>query len=342
MRNELRKICIDIGDACQQAIEEDLFSSCCVGISKNGEAEILAFNCEESSIFDCASITKSMPTGYLALKAVESKLLSLETPVAEILPDFAKCHGNDAKIFHLLTHSLDYRFPMSSLKDLTPQEIWLRICSHRFEIPPGQLFCYGNANSVLLGKVLESIYGTPLANLAKERVFEPLGMKDTGWKPLEWANPSRIIPTEICPWRGRELKGETHDESAWKLEQEFGAVGSAGIFSTVPDILKFLHRVLGDDFLIGKLTRNAFAPGNDCTALGFELNNEKFMGKTREGSAVFGKTGFTGTSFICCPQSKSCLVLLSNCTYPRRKPNANRINEFRARLAEFLHYHKCL
>jgi CubicO group peptidase (beta-lactamase class C family) len=333
MRNKLRKICDDISYECQQAIEEDLFSSCCIGISKNNETKVLTFNCKENSIFDCASITKSMPTGYLTLKAIENELLSLETPVAEILPDFAKYHGNDAKILHLLTHSLDYRFPMSSLKDLMPQEIWLRICSHKFEIPPGQLFCYGNANSILLGKVLESIYKIPLAKLAKEQVFVPLKMNDTGWKPLEWANPNRIIPTEICPWRGRELRGETHDESAWKLEQDFGVVGSAGIFSTVADILKFLHHILESDFLLEKLTRNAFE-GEKCTALGFELNNEKFMGKIKEGNAVFGKTGFTGTSFICCPQSKLCLVILSNYTYPKRKPNADKINEFRAKLAE--------
>jgi CubicO group peptidase (beta-lactamase class C family) len=347
MRNELRKICADIGDVCQQAIDEGLFTSCCAGISRNSETEILAFNCKEDSIFDCASITKSMPTGYLALKAIENKLLSLETPVAEILPDFAKHHNNDAKIFHLLTHSLDYRFPMSSLKNLAPKEIWQHICSHKFEIPPGQLFCYGNANSILLGRALESVYGISLAKLAKERIFEPLKMKDTGWKPIEWANPNRIIPTEICPWRGRELKGEVHDESAWKLEQEFGAVGSAGVFSTVPDILKFLHSILEDDFLIEKLTKNAFELdkqgvcnmlSQECTALGFELNNEKFMGKIKEGYAVFGKTGFTGTSFICCPQSKLCLVFLSNYTYPKRKPNADRINEFRAKLAGFLPY----
>jgi CubicO group peptidase (beta-lactamase class C family) len=311
-----------------------LFSSCCVGVSRNGETEILAFNCEKDSIFDCASITKSMPTGYLALKTIENGLLSLETPVAEILPDFAKHHDSSAKIFHLLTHSLDYRFPMSSLKDLPPQEIWLRICSHKFEIPPGELFCYGNANSILLGKALENIYKAPLDKLAKEKLFEPLKMKDTGWHPLEWVAKKRIIPTEICPWRGRELIGETHDESAWKLEQEFRAVGSAGIFSTVPDILKFLRHIMESEFLIKNLTTNAFKKSGECTALGFELNNEKFMGKIKEGEAIFGKTGFTGTSFICNPKNKLCLVILSNYTYPRRKPNADQINEFRAKLAE--------
>jgi len=284
-----------------------------------------------------------MPTGYLALKAIESGILNLDAPVADILPDFAKYHDKEAKIFHLLTHSLDYRFPMSSLKDLPPQEIWLRICSHKFEIPPGQLFCYGNANSILLGKVLEAVYHTPLDKLAKEKVFEPLKMQSTGWHPLEWAPASRIIPTEICPWRGCELMGETHDESAWKLEQEFGAVGSAGVFSTAPDILKFLEHILEDDFVIEKLTRNAFALEGvcnslqECTALGFELNNPKFMGNCP--SPTFGKTGFTGTSFICQPQKKLCLVILCNYTYPVRKPNADRINKFRASVAGLLNNH---
>ncbi|GBU25606.1 hypothetical protein R83H12_02256 [Fibrobacteria bacterium R8-3-H12] len=329
MRNDLRKICNDSGD---------LFKSCCIATSIDGEREFLTINCEQNSIFDCASITKSMPTGYLALKAMESKILSLDTPVADILPDFAKYHNKEAKIFHLLTHSLDYRFPMSSLKDLPPQEIWLRICSHKFEIPPGQLFCYGNANSILLGKVLEAVYNMPLDKLAKERVFEPLKMQSTGWHPLERAPASRIIPTEICPWRGRELRGETHDESAWKLEQEFGAVGSAGVFSTAPDILTFLEHILGDDFLLEKLTKNALlgcnTPLQECTALGFELDNPKFMGNSQ--SPVFGKTGFTGTSFICQPKNKLCLVILCNYTYPVRKPNADRINEFRAKVAELL------
>ncbi|MDR0515683.1 MAG: serine hydrolase, partial [Fibromonadaceae bacterium] len=313
------------------ALEESLFSSCCIGISKNGEREIFAFNCEEDSIFDCASITKSMPTAYLALRAIESGILSLETPITEVLPNFGE---RTAKIFHLLTHSLDYRFPMSSLKDLPPQEIWQRICSHKFEIPPGQLFCYGNANSILLGRVLEAIYKMPLDKLASEKVFGPLGMQSTGWHPLEWASKSRIIPSEICPWRGRELRGETHDESAWRLEQEFGAVGSAGVFSTVPDILKFLNHIMESDFLVEKLTNNVLAYLNECTALGFELNNSKFMGEIKNGDAIFGKTGFTGTSFICRPRDKAILVILSNYTYPKRKPSPDKINEFRARLAE--------
>ncbi|GHV12423.1 hypothetical protein AGMMS49938_04930 [Fibrobacterales bacterium] len=338
MRNDIWKICNDSGD---------LFASCVIAISKNGETEYLNYNCETDSIFDCASITKSMPTAYLALKAIENGDLKLNTAVKSILPEY---ENPDATIFNLLTHSLDYRFPMSSLKDFSPNKIWEKICTHKFEIPPGKLFNYGNANSIILGRVLEKIYNSPLDKLAKEKVFIPFGMNSTGWHPLEWADPARIIPTEICTWRGRELRGETHDESAWKLEKEFGTVGSAGVFSTAPDIIKFLDNIYGSsNFILDCLTKNAFLDsrlrGNDrkehgnntlpCTALGFELNNPKFMGNSfSKEKPVFGKTGFTGTSFICRPADKTALVILSNYTYPHRKPNADRINAFRAQMAD--------
>jgi CubicO group peptidase (beta-lactamase class C family) len=94
---------------------------------------------------------------------------------------------------------------------------------------------------------------------------------------------------------------------------------------------------LEDDFFLVKLTRNAFDSDDKCTALGFELNNLRFMGNCPQ--PVFGKTGFTGTSFICQPQNKLCLVILCNYTYPARKPNADKINEFRASAAELLNNH---
>jgi hypothetical protein len=68
---------VEIEKLCGLGLKEGLFASCCVGFSKNGEEEIFAFNCEEDSIFDCASLTKSMPTSYLALKAIENGILKI-------------------------------------------------------------------------------------------------------------------------------------------------------------------------------------------------------------------------------------------------------------------------
>ena len=226
-------------------------------------------------------------TAYLALD------LDPNIPIKSILPEFK----NEGNISHLLNHTLDYRFPMSALKDLSPQEIVEKIYNHKFEIPPGQIHSYANANSIILGFILEKIYGMPLRTLAKQKVFEPLNMKDTDWHAKDWASKERIIPSEICEWRGYELRGETHDESAWKLEQEFGAVGSAGIFSTAPDILNFLEHAM----------------------------------TVKNWSIPFEKTGFTGTYFIFDPKKKICLTILSNYTYPHRKPSKDGIEVFRQR-----------
>ena len=76
----------------------------------------------------------------------------------------------------------------------------------------------------------------------------------------------------------------------------------------------------------------------ECTALGWELDAEKFMGSVHN-SHMFGKTGFTGSSIVADAQKKKAVVLLSNFTYPKREDNASRINAFRSRLSELTFTH---
>ena len=152
-----------------------------------------------------------------------------------------------------------------------------------------------------------------------------------------------IVPTEICAFRNREIQGEVHDESAFVLQKLF-PVGSAGMFSTVPDLLRFLKMLLQDGKFEGKqviasgildlISKNAFARDiSACTALGFELNSEKFMGKCHS-PKTFGKTGFTGASLVGDAEKKAGIVLLSDFTYPKREKTPARINETRAGLAD--------
>ena len=70
-----------------------------------------------------------------------------------------------------------------------------------------------------------------------------------------------------------------------------------------------------------------------CTALGFELDEEKFMGNVHH-PRMFGKTGFTGSSLVADAETRRAVVLLSNFTYPHRETSAERINAFRSRLSE--------
>ena len=244
---------------------------------------------------------------------------------------------------HLLTQTLDFGFRLSDFKDKSPEEILDAIYSTELRHEPGETFFYSNATSILLGIVVERISGTCLATYADDIFFFPLGMKRTSFFP-ESFNREEIVPTEIDPWRGRIVQGEVHDESAFALRKKMIA-GSAGLFSTVPDILTFLEMMLNGGkqgtrrFLSRKIieavqTSHIDIPGA-CTGLGWELCQRRFMG-SRCSARTFGKTGFTGCSCTIDPEKGVALVLLSNYTYPHRKPDMKAINAVRSDCADIV------
>lgn len=360
---------------------EGIFNKAVAGfILPDGSREVLTLDTPEKTVFDIASLTKVCPTSTLALSYILEGSLSVDTKVIDYIPELQTNYHEDIRVFHLLTHSLDYRVPMKTLRTLPAEGILDALYTYQFEKAPGTDFNYGNPASVLLGIILQRLKGKDLQQQGRERFFIPLGMTRSGWDPLtrDW-NPipkSEISPTEICSFRGREICGEIHDESAWVLRKLF-PVGSAGMFSCVPDLLNFVQMILNDGVtnvpggpanatdsakksaqgatgritecarvapagILKMVSENAFAldsaskystAKNACTALGWELNSEKFMG-THVSPRTFGKTGFTGASIVADPDQGAAVVLLSNFTYPHREANADRIHAFRAKLSD--------
>ena len=349
-----------------QAEAAGVFNKAVAGfVLPDGSTRIIPFNTPENTVFDIASLTKVCPTSTLALSYIIEGKLSVDAKVIDFIPELQTNYRDDVRVFHLLTHSLDYRVPMKTLRTLPPEGILDALYTYQFEKAPGADFNYGNPASVLLGIILQRLTGKDLQQQGRERFFEPLGMSRSGWDPLTRdENPipkEEISPTEICEFRGREIQGEIHDESAWVLRKLF-PVGSAGMFSCVPDLLKFTKMVLNDGMattpdgksiriapagILEMVSNNAFtregaaqfipagatAAQNACTALGWELNSEKFMG-TRVSPHTFGKTGFTGASIVADAKAGAAVVLLSNFTYPHREKNADRIHAFRAILSD--------
>lgn len=333
-----------IGNLLKKASSEKLFSKAVVGyLLPDKTQQFVTLETSENSVFDIASLTKVCPTSTLALKAVLEEKLSLETPIKEWIPEFQTNYENEVLVKHLLTHSLDYRVPMSSLKSLSPQNILETLYHFHFVKAPGTLFNYGNPASILLGILLSRLYRENLQDLGKRMFFDPLSMTRSGWNPLSRVLPSEVIPTENCPWRERIIQGEIHDESAFTLASFF-PVGSAGMFSCVPDLLNFLQMILQDGLFKGnriipsgvlKMVSSPALlniPGATCS-LGFEYNAEKFMGNCL-GKRRFGKTGFTGASIVADAELFAGIILLSNFTWPLREKNADRINEFRKTLSD--------
>ena len=345
----------------QGAKAEGVFNKAVAGfILPDGSTRTVALDTPADTVFDIASLTKVCPTSTLALSYILEGKLGLDARVIDYIPELQTNYREDIRVFHLLTHSLDYRVPMKTLRTLPPEGILEALFTYQFAKAPGADFNYGNPASVLLGMILQRLTGKDLQQQGRERFFGPLGMTRSGWDPLtrDWNRipVEEIAPTEICSFRGREIRGEIHDESAWVLRKLF-PVGSAGMFSCVPDLLKFVKMVLDDGIATGvdgaeirvapagildMVSRNAFllpearaysSAACACTALGWELAQGKFMG-SRVSPRTFGKTGFTGASIVADPIAGAAVVLLSDFTYPHREASADRIHAFRAKLSD--------
>ncbi|OGG50338.1 hypothetical protein A3C18_00205 [Candidatus Kaiserbacteria bacterium RIFCSPHIGHO2_02_FULL_54_11b] len=323
----------------ERAIAEKVFPGCVVGtIRANSSREIRPFGAftyepnsqkvEENTIYDLASITKSIPTASLALRLVAEGKLRLSDRVAEYLPELKNDHG--ATVEDLLAYRV--KGPrLSILKDKTVDGILEHVFEAGFDGLPGASY-YTNFPALILGLVIERATKVSLERLAQEYFFLPLNMSHTTCFPSRDLADKKdeIAPTEIDEWRG-EVRGFPHDESAYIFAKSERAVGHAGLFSTAPDILNFLEALL-----CGALPA-VFSGAQK--GWGWQKAEPWFMG-SHFGRGAFGKTGFTGTSVAIDPERGVAFVILSNRTYPKRPPDAtsmhSAINTFRADIADIV------
>jgi uncharacterized protein YbbC (DUF1343 family) len=277
------------------------------------------------TLYDLASLTKVIATTTMAMILVDEERLDLDRPLQEFLPAFQGPGKEAVTVRHLLTHSsgVDWWAPL--YQELSGEEAYLeRIQAMDLVYAPGARSLYSDLGLILLGEVLERVAGEGLEPFVRRRVFAPLGMGDTLFRPGEELL-ARIAPTEHDPWRGRVLRGEVHDENAFALG---GVAPHAGLFGTAGDLARFAQMILNGGVLehhriasretVEAFTRRAGVP-DSTRALGWDT-------KSPEGSSAgslfsprsFGHTGFTGTSLWIDPERELFVILLSNRVHPKR------------------------
>ena len=317
----------EIEERVAKAIQENVFPGCVIGIVRaNGEREIAPFGSsiygtggervKADTVYDLASITKSIPTASLALLLIAEGKLTLSDTVKKYLPELENDY--DATIEDLLTYRV-HGTQLSLLKDKTPDEFIAHVFSHGFDCSRGEQN-YTNLPAFLLGLIIERITSDSLNALAQRHFFEPLHMKRTTFFPAQFPI------TEIAPTK-TDVHGIVHDESARVFANVGKTVGHSGLFSTAPDLLIFLGELLSGKY-------QYIVEGAE-KGLGWQVNASSFMGRYA-GLRVFGKTGFTGTSFVCDIEHGIAFVILSNRTYPKRPLDSEGINTFRRDIAGIL------
>lgn len=253
---------------------------------------------------------------------------------------------------HLLTHTSGLAAWRSLFRDLagalSPDQRRQRaielVCGYDFAYPTSQQVVYSDLGFILLGEAVARLTGQPLDHAIERLVLNPLALTHTGYCPLrlslkgahnEVCNPQLIAPTEICPWRGRRLRGEVHDENAAAMG---GVSGHAGLFATAHNVLAlgrcFLRRgapLLRPETVV-QMTRPQVSSAGHRRGLAWLLaGDERAPYADFLGPGAYGHTGFTGTSLWVTPRYKLVVVLLTNCVYYGRD-NREAIANFRHRL----------
>ena len=132
--------------------------------------------------FSIASITK-MFTAIVILQLVEEKQLRLDGTLADYLPDLAIPNASEISIHHLLLHisGLPQEKDRQYLKSRSPQQMLKGALRRKGKInAPGQ-FRYSNTDYLLLGQVIEKVSGQSYESAIRQRILEPLGLKQTGF-----------------------------------------------------------------------------------------------------------------------------------------------------------------
>ncbi|TSC62776.1 MAG: beta-lactamase [Parcubacteria group bacterium Athens0416_74] len=318
----------------EAALSARVFRGCAVGVvTRDGAREVVsagshtydanARTVNAATLYDVASITKSIPTASLALVLIEEGTLSLDESIKSSLPELQNDFG--ATVRDLLTYTVAGP-RLSELKELPAEKMLATVFERGFEGPPGESK-YTNLPALLLGILLERRMKTTLDILARRYFFDPLKMHDTAF--YAGAAFARAAPTELEDWRGM-VSGVTHDESAYTLAKAGHVSGHAGLFSTTNDMLIYLHALLEEkDARMGAIVRGAEQ------GLGWQIGTQAWMGSLAS-PTTFGKTGFTGTSILVDRERGVAFSILSNRTYPKRPSTDDAIYAFRADIANII------
>lgn len=335
----------------QDAIDSHAFPGCAFGVLAQGKAVLTdalgTFTYESDAppvqpdtIFDIASLTKVVSTTAIAMLLFQSGRLELDTPLGDLLPGFVV--GRDDSTFarritlrNLLAHNSGLPGYVEFFRSATTAPALFRAC---LEVPiqaaPGERSEYSDPGFILLGKALEVLTRESLSDTARKQIFEPLGMTATRFRPSTEQRPL-IPPTEIDnEFRHRRIQGEVQDENAWVLD---GVAGHAGLFSNVPDLLRFAGAVLAGfnqsepssaSHLFSRKTIETFSerqsPAGSSRALGWDTPSEESSAGDHFSPHSIGHLGYSGCSIWIDLDASIAAVLLTNRTWPDRQNQAIR------------------
>ncbi len=292
----------------------------------------------DESIYDLASLTKVVGTTTAMMILYDEGKVDLDAKIQKYVPDFVGAYKDEVTVRMVLAHRGGLAPGRVLWKKATsPAHAREMVVTTKLSYRPGRDMIYSDLGADLLGWVIEKASGQRLDRFLDQRVFTPLGMTNTGFRPAD-SLKHRIAPTEVYPPRRYPIRGEVHDENAHVLG---GVVGHAGLFSTAGDLAVFAQMMLnrgeyrGTRIVADSTVRLFTREVGFARALGWEVGaGEHGAGRYLDLHA-YGHTGYTGTSVWIDADRDLFVVLLTNRVHaPRARRPATVIADVRADVAD--------
>lgn len=313
------------------------------------------------TVFDMASVTKVIAGTPAALCLVEDGKLELDKPARSYWPEFGANGKAEITLRDLLTH-------VSGLKAYENYEIVERkrwpnepahdaLYRHYASLPlsytPRTKMVYSCLNLQCVAAVVQKVEGEPLEELLRRRVWGPLGMRDTTYRPMG-RFLDRCAPTTV-DGAGRPVRGRVHDPLAAYHGSDSWCPGNAGVFSTAGDLSRFAEMILNGGQRRGRrvfkqetvqLMTTAATPAGVAPrrTVGWGVYDEApFVPLAEPGSRTeaIGHTGYTGTWLWIHPATRSYIIFLTNRVFPSPASGGEgaSIDNIRAEIARIVTSH---
>lgn len=289
-----------------------------------------------NTVFDLASVSKSVSTAISAMVLIEQGQLRLADKVNFYIPDFEPWKDEEGKtkdirVMDLMTHTSGLSPYVEKIEDVikkygapNPDGLidYISHCPRDFE--PKSDFQYSCLNYITLQRIIETISGVNLQVFAKTHIFDVLELKHTDYNPTG-ETLKRCAPTEKQE-NGSVLKGVVHDPLARLMND--GISGNAGVFSDANDLAILATCLMNGGEYNGKrilspLTVKRMTTVPRCVKeIGRTPGWDIFTPYASNigdllSEKAYGHTGYTGTSIVIDPENKLAVILLTNRAHPK-------------------------
>jgi serine-type D-Ala-D-Ala carboxypeptidase len=300
------------------------------------------------TVYDIGELTMAAVTIPVLMRLVQEGKLRLEDRVGRFVQGFGVFGKSPITVAHLLNHTSGLAGGVPFHQELmrlnaaerpgilgskaARQYVLNAVIRTELEYPIGTRQVYSEYGVVLLAHLVEVLTGLNFERAVFRHITQPLGLKSSSFIDLAMMKRRGlqpiveiVAPTELCPLRGRLLRGEVFDENAWSMG---GIAGHAGLFSTAFDLQVLAATILGsiarsNEFIkreVAELFMRGPGAGNlGSFTFGWDTpSRENGMADLGFSEQAVGMNSATGCSLWLEPYEGLSIILLSNAVHPTR------------------------